>query len=165
MYYQATNALPISKYGDPIILDWFNCYSYGQGVVSNRIRDDYNQPTIDKNPIVSAPLDDPYAPEIKGLEDAGVNVKSRLKISRAAPIIMPYHIILDQLREKAKGGIPVYWAAAVSLPMIDKFIISKCYMYILFEAIYCRSKQAEVSSKNTNYSLHPAHNNAKTRHQ
>jgi len=66
LYYQATNALPISKYGDPIILDWFNCYSYGQGVESNRIRDDYNQPTIDKNPIVSAPLDDPYAPEIKG---------------------------------------------------------------------------------------------------
>ena len=66
LYYQATNALPISKYGDPIILDWFNCYSYGQGVESNRIRDDYNQPTIDKNPIVSAPLDDPYAPEVKG---------------------------------------------------------------------------------------------------
>ena len=66
LYYQATNALPISKYGDSIILDWFNCYSYGQGVESNRIRDDYNQPTIDKNPIVSAPLDDPYAPEVKG---------------------------------------------------------------------------------------------------
>lgn len=42
--------------------------------------------------------------EIKQLEDAGVDVKSRLKISTAAPIIMPYHILLDQLREKAKGG-------------------------------------------------------------
>ncbi len=42
--------------------------------------------------------------EIKGLEQAGVDVKSRLKISSAAPIIMPYHIVLDQLREKAKGG-------------------------------------------------------------
>ncbi|MCF6318004.1 MAG: adenylosuccinate synthase [Proteobacteria bacterium] len=42
--------------------------------------------------------------EIKGLEQAGVDVKSRLKISSAAPIIMPYHILLDQLREKAKGG-------------------------------------------------------------
>jgi adenylosuccinate synthase len=42
--------------------------------------------------------------EIQGLEAAGVDVKSRLKISRAAPIIMPYHIVLDQLREKAKGG-------------------------------------------------------------
>ncbi len=42
--------------------------------------------------------------EIKQLEEAQVDVKSRLKISRAAPIIMPYHIVLDQLREKAKGG-------------------------------------------------------------
>lgn len=65
IYYQATNAIPIAKHRDNIILDWFNCYSYGQGVESNRIRDDYNQPTIDKNPIVSAPLDDPYAPEVK----------------------------------------------------------------------------------------------------
>lgn len=42
--------------------------------------------------------------EITQLEAAGVDVKSRLKISSAAPIIMPYHIKLDQLREKAKGG-------------------------------------------------------------
>jgi len=42
--------------------------------------------------------------EMVELENAGVDVKSRLKISAAAPIIMPYHIILDQLREKAKGG-------------------------------------------------------------
>ncbi|MCF6287991.1 MAG: adenylosuccinate synthase [Proteobacteria bacterium] len=42
--------------------------------------------------------------EIKGLEQADIDVKSRLKISRAAPIIMPYHIVLDQLREQVKGG-------------------------------------------------------------
>ena len=42
--------------------------------------------------------------EIKQLEEANVDVRSRLKISSAAPIIMPYHILLDQLREKAKGG-------------------------------------------------------------
>ncbi|VAW39637.1 Adenylosuccinate synthetase [hydrothermal vent metagenome] len=42
--------------------------------------------------------------EIKQLQQANVAVMSRLKISSAAPVIMPYHIILDQLREKAKGG-------------------------------------------------------------
>ena len=42
--------------------------------------------------------------EIQQLEKADVDVRSRLKISSAAPIIMPYHIVLDQLREKAKGG-------------------------------------------------------------
>lgn len=42
--------------------------------------------------------------EIQQLEEAGVDVRNRLKISSAAPIIMPYHIVLDQMRELAKGG-------------------------------------------------------------
>ncbi|MCC8538709.1 adenylosuccinate synthase [Xanthomonas codiaei] len=42
--------------------------------------------------------------EIGELESAGVEVRSRLKISPAAPLIMPYHIALDQAREKAAGG-------------------------------------------------------------
>ncbi len=54
------------------------------------------------NGVVVAP--DALLEEIKQLETAGVDVKFRLKISRAAPVIMPYHIILDQQREIAKGG-------------------------------------------------------------
>jgi len=42
--------------------------------------------------------------EIGQLEVSGVDVRSRLKISPAAPLIMPYHIALDQAREKAAGG-------------------------------------------------------------
>ncbi len=42
--------------------------------------------------------------EIEGLEATGVEVRSRLKISPATPLIMPYHIALDQAREKAAGG-------------------------------------------------------------
>ena len=42
--------------------------------------------------------------EIAELEATGVEVRSRLKISPAAPLIMPYHIALDQAREKAAGG-------------------------------------------------------------
>jgi len=42
--------------------------------------------------------------EIAELEATGVDVRSRLKISPATPIIMPYHIALDQAREKAAGG-------------------------------------------------------------
>jgi len=41
--------------------------------------------------------------EIKNLEASGVDVQSRLYISKAAPVIMPYHIKLDQLRETKKG--------------------------------------------------------------
>src|SRR5512144_331337 len=42
--------------------------------------------------------------EIEELEARGVEVRSRLKISPATPLIMPYHIALDQAREKAAGG-------------------------------------------------------------
>ena len=42
--------------------------------------------------------------EIAELEAQGVEVRSRLKISPATPLIMPYHIALDQAREKASGA-------------------------------------------------------------
>ncbi|MDE2177785.1 MAG: adenylosuccinate synthase [Xanthomonadaceae bacterium] len=42
--------------------------------------------------------------EIEELEGQGVDVRPRLKISPATPLIMPYHIALDQAREKASGA-------------------------------------------------------------
>ena len=42
--------------------------------------------------------------EIDELESAGVDVKSRLHISEACPLILPYHVAIDQAREKAKGA-------------------------------------------------------------
>jgi len=42
--------------------------------------------------------------EIDELNAAGVpNVEQRLKIARTAPLILPYHIALDQAREQSKG--------------------------------------------------------------
>jgi len=42
----------------PIELDWFNCYSFANGVESNRVRDNFNAVTIDKGAVVSTTLDD-----------------------------------------------------------------------------------------------------------
>ncbi|OQS39288.1 adenylosuccinate synthase [Chromobacterium haemolyticum] len=42
--------------------------------------------------------------EIDELETAGVNVAARLKISEGCPLILPYHVALDQAREVAKGA-------------------------------------------------------------
>lgn len=41
--------------------------------------------------------------EIAELEQAGINVRSRLQISPACPLILPYHIAVDQAREARKG--------------------------------------------------------------
>jgi hypothetical protein len=46
-------------------LDWSNCYSFGQGVESNRLRDDYNAVTIDKGPVVSTVINEKYKQEVK----------------------------------------------------------------------------------------------------
>jgi adenylosuccinate synthase len=42
--------------------------------------------------------------EIETLEAAAVDVRSRLKISEACPLILPYHAALDRAREAAKGA-------------------------------------------------------------
>jgi adenylosuccinate synthase len=45
--------------------------------------------------------------EIEGLEKAGVEVRSRLRISEACPLILPFHAALDQAREayRSKDGL------------------------------------------------------------
>ena len=41
--------------------------------------------------------------EILKLEGAGVEVRERIRISPACAIILPYHVMLDRAREKARG--------------------------------------------------------------
>ena len=45
--------------------------------------------------------------EIKELEDRGIDVRSRLKISTACPLILPFHVALDKAREVHKGGAAI----------------------------------------------------------
>jgi adenylosuccinate synthase len=45
--------------------------------------------------------------EMAGLEEAGVNVSNRLKLSPACPLILPYHVALDQARELKRGNAKI----------------------------------------------------------
>jgi len=71
LYYEASNAYPISEHGNTQILGtdrngskiWFNCFSFGNGVESDRVRDDFNALRIDKGAVASTVLDEPYAEE------------------------------------------------------------------------------------------------------
>ncbi|MEH6650753.1 MAG: adenylosuccinate synthase [Motiliproteus sp.] len=45
--------------------------------------------------------------EIAGLELKGVPVRERLRLSPACPLILPYHIALDQARELARGNAKI----------------------------------------------------------
>jgi len=49
--------------------------------------------------------------EIHDLENKGIQVQERLRISDACPLLLPYHIALDQAREQARGKTKIgYWA-------------------------------------------------------
>lgn len=54
------------------------------------------------NGVVLAP--DALIKEMKTLEDSGVPVRERLRISPNCPLILPYHIALDQAREVRRGA-------------------------------------------------------------
>ncbi|WP_111655655.1 adenylosuccinate synthase [Isoalcanivorax indicus] len=53
------------------------------------------------NGVVLAP--DALLREIRGLEDKGVPVRERLRLSASCPLILPVHVALDQARERARG--------------------------------------------------------------
>lgn len=57
------------------------------------------------NGVVLAP--DALLKEIAELEAKGVPVRERLKISPACPLILPYHIALDQAREAKRGSAKI----------------------------------------------------------
>ncbi len=54
------------------------------------------------NGVVLSPL--ALLEEIDSLEKAGIEVRSRLKISAACPLLLPVHVALDQAREVARGA-------------------------------------------------------------
>ena len=53
------------------------------------------------NGVVLAPA--PLLAEIRALEQKGVPVRDRLRISPACPLILPYHVAVDCAREKSLG--------------------------------------------------------------
>ena len=61
-------------HGQPIELNFFNAFTFGNGVESNRIKDDFNAPFIDRGVVVSTTLDAEYKEEQKenGLIFSGI---------------------------------------------------------------------------------------------
>ncbi|MBD3754680.1 MAG: adenylosuccinate synthase [Gammaproteobacteria bacterium] len=54
------------------------------------------------NGVVLAP--DALEKEVAQLEETGLKVKNRLKVSEACPLILDYHVALDKAREIARGN-------------------------------------------------------------
>ena len=64
IYHEASDSYDVAtRHGDAISIDWYNCFIFGNGVESDRIQDDFNAPTIDNGPKVSAEFDGEYKQE------------------------------------------------------------------------------------------------------
>ena len=64
IYYEATDALDVNTINTDQELTLFrNCYSFGNGVESDKIRDDFNAPSVGKGVRVSSIIKEPYTEE------------------------------------------------------------------------------------------------------
>ena len=63
IYYEASTPIDVSSLNAYQTIDWHNCYSFGNGVESDRIRDDFNAPTLGNGVRVSSTLEEPYREE------------------------------------------------------------------------------------------------------
>ena len=65
LYYEADNAYNKSVHGNEQTLDYSNCWSFANGVESDRVRDDFNAVKVGKGVKASTVLETPYAEERK----------------------------------------------------------------------------------------------------
>lgn len=79
--------------------------------------------------------------EMDELLARGIPVDQRLRISAACPLIMPYHVALDQAREKAAGGDAIGTTGRGIGPAYeDKAARRSIRVHDLFDLDQCRKK-------------------------
>lgn len=83
--------------------------------------------------------------EIEELETAGVAVRERLRISEACPLILPYHVAIDQAREAKRGEAKIGTTGRGIGPAYeDKVARRALRVQDLFKAEEFREKLIEV---------------------
>ena len=96
IYYETSKTYPISSLSSPKKLSYMNCFSFGNGVESDRIRDDFNAPTLGKGVRVSTTFEDNYQEETlkTGLIYSGI-YNSKNGINRLNQFIIAEKITKD----------------------------------------------------------------------
>lgn len=83
--------------------------------------------------------------EISELEQAGLDVRSRLRISEACTLILPYHVALDQAREARRGDAKIGTTGRGIGPAYeDKVARRALRVQDLFDPVGFRAKVEEV---------------------
>jgi len=128
IYNEASQSYPIADEWNPYLskftshtyfnswnpLSYYNCFSFANGVESNRVRDDFNAVTIDKGPKVSTVLAEQYREERRksGLIYSGI-YNSTSGVNRLNQFIMAEKITKDL--NPTYGSIQKLWSKDTSL--------------------------------------------------
>ena len=74
IYYEASDFYDIKDHGTTQDLKYSNCYSFQNGVESNRIKDVFNKPTVGRGIVASTTLDEVYKQDnrVSGLIFSGI---------------------------------------------------------------------------------------------
>ena len=95
------------------------------------------------NGVVLSP--DALLQEIDELEQSGVTARSRLRISESCPLILPYHVALDQAREaKRSAGKIGTTGRGIGPAYEDKVARRALRVQDLFDPVRFRARLAEV---------------------
>lgn len=96
IFYETGDAYAIADIGSTKAVSYANCFSFGNGVESDRIRDDFNAPTLGKGDRVSTTFEDNYQQETlkTGLIFSGI-YNSKNGINRLNQFIIAEPITKD----------------------------------------------------------------------
>ena len=135
IYYETEQTYSLADLGSSKDLDYTNCISFGNGVESDRIRDDFNAPTIGKGVRVSTVFEDNYGEErVKsGLIFSGI-YNGKNGINR-----LNQFIIAENITEEANpiyGGIQKLNTRDTDLTLLcdDKILKVPARKDLLFQA-------------------------------
>lgn len=132
IYYETEKAISIEEHGQTHTLNWYNAISFGNGVESNRIRDDFNAIFIDTGVRASTVLAEPFKEEHKfnGLIWSGI-INSRSGTNQSNQFNMANAITKDLLPSYGSvqklfardGDIVIYCEDKIVRALADKDIL------------------------------------------
>src|SRR5476651_525814 len=86
-----------------------------------------------------------FLQEVSELEHRGIPASERLKISEACVLLLPYHVALDQAREKARGKAAIGTTGRGIGPAYEDKVARRAIRFgDLFDEKYLTTRLAEV---------------------
>ena len=135
IYYETEKAFDVSNHGTEQTLKWFNCFSFGNGVESNRIRDDFNAAFIDVGVKASSVISEQIKEEHKfnGLIWSGI-INSRSGVNKSNEFNQANPITKDLLPSYGSIQKLHAWDDSIVILCEDKIVRALADKDILYNA-------------------------------